>query len=142
VNMLPGSQALRSIEQSLSEAKRDLEATNGQIAKVSSTKAELQHEESAAYRELAGLRLDVLARDTVVQDLDASERKARSLLEDHQAALAALEAEIASGVKSGESLQRQRAELVERLETLGGQIDEAEAKTQSRLAAPVSVRVI
>jgi hypothetical protein len=134
VNMLPGSQALRSIEQSLSEAKRDLEATNGQIAKVSSAKAELQHEESAAYRELAGLRLDVLARDTVVQDLDASERKARSLLENHQAALAALEAEIASGVKSGESLQRQRAELVERLETLGGQIDEAEAKTQSRLA--------
>lgn len=132
--MLPGSQAMGTIEQSLSEAKRDLEATNAQLAAMSSAKADLQREEGAAYRELAKLRLDVLARNAMVEDLDASERQARSLLESHQAAIEALEKEIAEREKAGESVQRERAMLVERHEKLGEQIDAAEAKTQARLA--------
>jgi len=132
--MLPGSQAMGSIEQSLSEAKRDLEATNTQLATMSSAKADLQREEGVAYRELAKLRLDVLARDAMVGDLDASERQARTLLDSHQAAIEALEKEIAEREKAGESVQRERAMLVERHEKLGEQIDAAEAKTQARLA--------
>ena len=134
MSTLSGSQALGSIEQSLNEAKRDLETTNKQLAEAAAAKADLQRQESQAYRELAGLRLDVLARDAMIQELDASERQALSLLDDHKAALAALDTDLAAKAESGESLPPERATLVEQMKSLAERIDEAEAKTQARLA--------
>lgn len=131
--MLSGSQALGSIEQGLRDAKHDLEMTNEQLSKASAAKADLQRQEGAAYRELAGLRLDVLARDALIQELEASERQALSLLDDHQATLAALDKDLATRAKASEDIQQGRMGLVERMESLAEQIDEAEAKTQSRL---------
>ena len=76
--MLSGAQALGSIEQGLRQAKDDLKVTDGRLSQVLAAKAELQREEGAAYRELAGLRLDVLSRDAVVREIEASERRAAS----------------------------------------------------------------
>ena len=108
--------------------------TDDRLSRMLAAKSELQREEGVAYRELAGLRLDVLSRDAIVRNIEASERRALTLLEDHQAALAAIEQDLAAMSGSDESLQQERAELVERMEALAEKIDEAEAKTQARLA--------
>jgi chromosome segregation ATPase len=131
---LSGLKTLGSIEEALREARHDLEATNEQLAKASNAQSDLQRHEGAAYRELAGLRLDVMTRDALVQELDQSERQAMALLDDHQATVAALDRDLTATAEASESLRQDRAALVERTEPLAQQIDEAEAKTQSRLA--------
>ncbi len=131
---LSGLQALGPIEEGLHEARRDLEATNEHLAKASSAKADLQRQEGTAYRELAGLRLDALARDSLIEELDASEHQAMSLLDDDRATLATLDKDLAASDEASESLRQERAALVERMGPLAERIDEAEAKTQSRLA--------
>ena len=131
---LSGLRALGTIEEGSRDAKSDLEATNAQLAKASAAKADLQRQEGAAYRELAGLRLDVLTRDSLIEELDASEHQAMSLLDDHQATVAALDKDLATTDEASETLRRERTALVERMEPLAERIDEAEAKTQSRLA--------
>jgi len=134
VKFLSGSSALGSMQEGLREAKADLETTGARLRTASESLAELQREEGGIYRELAGLRLDEMVRDQVVGDLDAAERRALDLLDEHRAQIEAIDQELAGREGDRGTRNKERAALVTRLDKLALQIDEAEAKVQARLA--------
>ena len=84
--MISAQQALNDIERAILGARRDEDRL---VAMLADTKAEgdrLRAEQADAFRALARLRLDAIARDEVVGELDSVERRARTALDKLRAA--------------------------------------------------------
>jgi len=90
--MISAQQALNDIERAILGVRRDEDRL---VAMLTDTKAEgdrLRAEQADAFRALARLRLDAIARDEVVGELDSVERRARAALDKRRDRLAELKA--------------------------------------------------
>ena len=90
--MISAQQALNHIERAILGVRRDEDRL---VAMLADTKAEgdrLRAEQADAFRALARLRLDAIARDEVVGELDSVERRARAALDKRRDRLAELKA--------------------------------------------------
>jgi len=132
--MISAQQALNDIERAILGVRRDEDRL---VAMLADTKAEgdrLRSEKADAFRALARLRLDAIARDEVVGELDSVERRARGVLDKRRDRLAELKASREGASKKLEDLEDQRAAAVK---VRDAAIDVVEAKTdavEARLA--------
>jgi len=106
--MISAQQALSDIERAILGVRRDEDRL---VAMLSDTKAEgdrLRADKAGCYRALARLRLDAIARDEVVGELDSVERRARAALDKRRDRLAELKASREGASDKFADLEEQR----------------------------------
>ncbi len=133
--MISGQQTLASIDGALNEARGKVADIEAQIAAANTRLTELQQAQTGDYRELARLRVDLVADGKLLKHLDQAEAQVARLLEQRQAGLADLEAQIQAAETARAPLEADRAELAAAVEAAAAQVDAAQAKTQARLDA-------
>ena len=82
-NYIGGRDALAELDHGISRLRRTLSDALEDIDSAESRQAELRQEQAEAYRELAKIRLDVVAAGLSIDDLQGAESRARDLLESH-----------------------------------------------------------
>jgi hypothetical protein len=131
--MIPASKALSSIEQAILGARRDEDRLTKMLTSATDDAARLRAEQAEAYKALARLKLDELAREDVVGNLDSAERAAMDALERRKAALGDITDKRAELAAAMEAAGKKREEAAGRL---AGTVDAVEAlteKTRERL---------
>lgn len=130
--MISARQALNDIERAILGVRRDEDRL---VAMLADTKAEgdrLRTEKADAFRALARLRLDAIARDEVVGELDSVERRARAALDKRRDRLAELKASREGASKKLEDLEDQREQAMKlrdaAIETVETKTDAVEAR--------------
>jgi hypothetical protein len=133
--MISGRHALGVIDDSLNQERASIETADTRIAAVSRQLLALQQARVEDIRELARLRVDMMASGNTLSGIDAVERQVAVVLKARQAAEAELDARVPalqherSGLEAGRETQRQA------LEEAADALDLAEAATQGRLDA-------
>lgn len=138
--MIPGSQALGSIDQALNQAHAQIDKLQSEIADTTGRLLAHTQAQAADYRNLAKARLDMLSGGQMIQNLEHVEQQVVALLEKRAEALAALQRTIADA--EGLRLQRevQRNKQAAQLDRTVAVVDQAEAKTQAELDADPKYR--
>lgn len=123
--MISASKALSSIEQAILGVRRDEDRLTKMLASATDDAARLRSEQAGAYKALARLKLDALACDAVVGELDSAERAAVEALERRKAALAQLTdkrteltASMATAEKTRDAAAQRQEAAVDAVETL------------------------
>jgi len=135
--MISGRHALGVIDDSLNQERANIETADTRIAEVSRQLLALQQARVEDIRELARLRVDMMASGNTLSGIDAVERQVAVVLKARQAAEAELDARIPAlqdernGLEAGRETQRQA------VEEAADALDLAEAATQARLDADV-----
>lgn len=88
--MTTGREALHRIDAAIAEARRIMTDAQSTAAEEGRISAVLSASEIDVYRRLAELRIDLLKADSLEASLGAADRKARALIGDHDAHVAAL----------------------------------------------------
>ena len=133
--MISGRHALGVIDDSLNQERANIETADTRIAEVSRQLLALQQARVEDIRELARLRVDMMASGNTLSGIDAVERQVAVVLKARQTAEAELDARVPalqderSGLEAGRETQRQA------LEEAADALDLAEAATQARLDA-------
>lgn len=87
--MFTGRDALLSVEQAISKVRADEGRLDGALRSAMEEAARLRHQEAEGLRTLARVRLDSMAHQRTIRDLDTTERRALALVENHRRALEA-----------------------------------------------------
>ena len=82
--MLTGREALFSIEQAISRVRADEGRLDAALRSAMDEAARLRREEANGFRVLARVRLDAMMREQVIGALDADERRALAMIDDHK----------------------------------------------------------
>ncbi len=138
--MIPGRQPLASIESEVDSERKAIEELDRRVAEGSARLMEVGKAQTAAYRELAQLRVGSLASGTVTETLDAAEQRVSALLRSRDAAIEALADELRSAQEGRAALEAQRASQARALDQAAAAVDAAEARTQERLSAEPTYR--
>jgi hypothetical protein len=85
--MLTGRDALFSVEQAISHVRADEGRLDQALRSAMEEAARLRRAEAEGFRTLARIKLDAMVRDRVIADLDATERRALAMIENHRQAL-------------------------------------------------------
>ena len=133
--MISGQQTLASIDGALDQARAKAADIESQLDAANAKVAEMQLAQAQDYRELARLRVDLVADGALIQHLDQAEAQVAKLLEQRKAALAELERQIQAAREARAPLEAERAERAAEVEAAAAQVDEARCKTQARLDA-------
>ena len=135
--MISGRHALGVIDDSLNQERASIETADTRIAEISRQLLALQQARVEDIRELARLRVDMMASGNTLSGIDAVERQVAAVLKARQTAEAELDARIPAlqdernGLEAGRETQRQA------VEEAADALDLAEAATQARLDADV-----
>ncbi|MEP4272240.1 MAG: hypothetical protein ABJ379_09800, partial [Roseibium sp.] len=109
--MLTGRQTLGTIEQSLSDLRREEAELSKRIERSTRALTDLQERQSEAYRDLARFRLDTDSAGTLNTRLDSAAREARRLLDKRSADYKVLSDQLRQSESERAQLQKKRAEL-------------------------------
>jgi hypothetical protein len=123
-SMISGRDALTTVEQAISRVRSDEGQLDAALRSAMEQSASLRRAEADGFRVLARIKLDAAVRDRLIDDLDASERAAFALIEEHRRRL--------------EDLSRRRAEeqvALDRAEAAKHEVDQALADALDRLDA-------
>jgi hypothetical protein len=132
--MISGREALGSIDQTLNQALQQIAAAESEIAAATERLVKQQKAQADGYRELARVRLDRLSDPELVEYLDHSDRQAVALLEARRDAIASLQQQLndADRIRAQHEAERQHQSV--QLDGAVAVVDQAEARTQARLA--------
>ena len=133
--MISGQQTLGSIDGALDQARAKAADIESQLDGANAKFAEMQLAQAQDYRELARLRVDLVADGALIQHLDQAEAQVAQLLEQRKVALADLERQIQAARAARPPLEAERAALAAKVEAAAAKADDAEARTQARLDA-------
>ena len=114
--VISGRQALATIEQAIARARSDEGRLDAALQSASEEAARLRAERMEAFRELARVKLDALARDGVVGELDAAERRALDLLSNRRQALDRLSERRREALTAQQQAEAERHRHAEALE--------------------------
>jgi chromosome segregation ATPase len=109
--MFTGREALLSIEQAISRIRSDESRLDAALSSAINDAARLRREEAEGFRALARVKLDAIVRDHVITDLDAAERRALAMIDNHR---------------------REMEHLAHRRDTSQAALDQAEATKHDR----------
>jgi hypothetical protein len=132
---LSGRRALAQIDAALDKARGGLSSLDAEFSAASTELAKLELTEVGILTRLAKLRLLAIERGEVVQALDDADRRAEQILDEREAAAAALSGKLDAAQTKLAGDEARRAEQQKAVETALASVDEAEAKAQSRLNA-------
>ena len=82
--MFTGRDALSTVEHAISKARNDERGLDAALRSATDEAVQHKSEEAEGFRTLARVRLDELVREKVIGDLDAAERQALAMLENHK----------------------------------------------------------
>jgi hypothetical protein len=133
--MISGRQTLASIDQALNEERRKMGEVEQRIETLNATLVQHRQADAQDYRELAKVRVDLLAGGTLVQHIDQAERQVLSLLSSREVAARELGARIQAAEGARMALEAERTIQANEVDRGAEAVDEAEARTQARLDA-------
>ena len=128
-----GSESLAIINQYIATAGGEINAAHRELEALNQRLAEVHRHSTEAYRQLAQFRLDELAANRVVTQLDETDRAMLVLMERRGQALSALEAEIDSSEEKLVRMTDMREKAVQARDDLIKQVDERVAEVMSKL---------
>jgi hypothetical protein len=131
--MMSGRDALLQIDAALGEERRRVEEVDARIKEASERLLDLRRARAEDLRELARLRVGMIAGGGLVAGLDAADRQVAALLASRPAARTAIEARIQAAARQRSALETERAGQADLLEAASEAVDAAEAATQARL---------
>ena len=132
--MVSAREALSSIEQAILGARRDEDRLTEMLRSATEAAARLRAEKAEAYMALARLKLDTLARDTIVGELDSAEKRALAAIEERKKALDALAKRRSELIAAAAAAEKARDGEAERLEQAIDAVEALAEKTRKRLA--------
>jgi hypothetical protein len=138
--MISGQQTLSSIDEALIAERRTVSQIEQEIAGLNAQRTEQQQAQVQDYRELARVRVDVLASDGLLQHLDDAERQVVALLEQRRDAAEELDRRIAVAAAAIGDREQERAVSAAKVDAAVKAVDGAEARTQARLDADPAYR--
>ncbi|MCB1880965.1 MAG: hypothetical protein KDI18_11260 [Gammaproteobacteria bacterium] len=133
--MYTGTQALGSIDGALHTAQSQINQLEQTIEQTTQRLLALEREEIDRFRDLARIRVDLLASGEIISHLDESERTTARILEERTEGQAKLAQEMRESEARQQSLERMRSEQSQRVEQAETLLDQREAETQQRLQA-------
>jgi len=133
--MISGRQTLASIDQALAEERGNTDTVGQRIEALSASLVELQKTDAQDYRELAKVRVDLLAGGQLVQHIDQAEQQVIALLKSREVAARELTERIQAAEAERAALEAERTAQANEVDRAAEAVDEAEARTQARLDA-------
>ena len=133
--MISGRNAFAFIEDSLNNERNSIDTAERRIAEVGSELLKIQGTRVADYRELARLRVDMMARGNMITSIDVVSRQVAAALEARKAVEARLNTRIDALQSERAALEVERENQRKKLEKAAEALDVAEAATQARLDA-------
>lgn len=133
--MVSGRETLASIDQAVSQARQSIAAVESQIESFNGKLAELRRAQTQDYKDLARVRLGLIADAGTVEQLDRAEQQVRALLARRQAALQDLDHQLQVAQRTLADLESERGAQSARVNSAAEAVDLAEARTQARLDA-------
>jgi hypothetical protein len=131
--MFTGREALSSVEQAISQVRSDEGRLDGALSSAMEEAARLRGQEAEGFRVLARVKLDAMMGEEVVKDLNATEQRARAMLERHRSEveeIARRRAAAQTALEQSETAKHDRnQDLANTLERL----DELRHRTAERL---------
>lgn len=131
--MISGTKTLASFQHALADERKQLEEVGRQTNELSDRHLALEQEDLNDYRELARLRVDLLATEPVQSTLDEAERLVKTFLNKRQGERDQAEKAISAAQAEALELGRRREEQAVITAELADRKDDAEKKTQDRL---------
>lgn len=131
--MYTGIEALGSIDSALRLAQHQVREAEQSIEQTTQRLLGLEREELEHFRELAGIRVDLLAAGEIVTHLDESEQATVRILDERIRAQSQLTREISESEQRQQSLEKTREEQSQQVDKAEMQLDQREAETQNRL---------
>ena len=138
--MISGRDALEFIDGSLNRERTGINTAETRIAEVSRELLALQQARVEDYRELARLRVDMIASGHMLASIDALGRQVAAALKARESAEAELDARLTAVQEERAGLEAERATRQQALEKATEALDIAEAATQARLDADADYR--
>ena len=133
--MISGRNAFAFIEDSLNNERNSIDTAERRIAEVGSQLLKIQGTRVADYRELARLRVDMMARGNMITSIDVVSRQVAAALEARKTVEARLNTRIDALQSERAALEVERENQRKKLEKAAEALDVAEAATQARLDA-------
>jgi hypothetical protein len=133
--MISGRKALGFIDESLNKERYSIDTAEQRIAEVSQQLLAQQQTRMEEYRELARLRVDMMASGDMISSFDVVARQVAAALDARKTARAALDDSIQVLQDERAALEVTRETQRQALEQAAEALDIAEAATQARLDA-------
>ena len=131
--MISGRNTLGFIDDSLNSERSSVGAAEQRIAEVSKQLLEQQQAHIQDYRELARLRVDMMAKGNIAASIDVVAKQVAAALETRKSVKAELDVRITKLQDEHAALEVERESQHEVLEKAAEALDIAEAATQARL---------
>ena len=138
--MISGRQTLTSIDQALSKARTQIDAVEAQIDALNRQLVAQHTARTEDYKELARMRVGLLADGELVHLLDQAEHQVVGLLSQREAALQELLEQIQASEQARQTLHAERAVQAGEVDAAAEAVDAADARTQARLDADPDYR--
>jgi hypothetical protein len=138
--MISGRDALAAIDDSLRQERSSIDTAEAHITGLGKQLLALQESRLDDYRDLARLRVDMIAAGNVISSIDGLGRQVRAALQARESARAELDARIAAVQDERARLEAERERQRQVLEEAAEALDVAEAATQARLDADAEYR--
>ncbi len=133
--MVSGQETLAGIDQAVTQARDAIASVESQIETVNGRLAELRQTQTQDYKDLARVRLGLIADSQALRQLDRAEQQVLALLAQRQAALGDLDGQIQAAHVALGVLEGERRAQAERVNAAAEAVDAAESRTQARLDA-------
>lgn len=132
--MISGRDALGQLERTIGAERAGVEEMETRLAELLAEQERLRQADLEAFRALARLRLDDIAKGDVIGRLEQVERQAAEILSERDSALKGVEVRIGAFDAELAGLAEERDRGSTALEAAGAEIEEAETRTRARLA--------
>ncbi|MEM7282900.1 MAG: hypothetical protein AAF438_14875, partial [Pseudomonadota bacterium] len=133
--MLSGRKALRDLEKNLAKVRSRLQRRSSEIDRARVKLMAIKRGEGDAYKELAEIRVQAIAKEQVVSILDKAERHVKDLLNSRETAVHDLKLKLEDSEQQQLTLEDGRNELAKQLANAAEALDAQQAKTQASLDA-------
>ncbi len=130
---IPGPQALASLEEAMRDIRREEDEISRRVARSAERVTKIKESEAELFRQLAQLRLDPKVQAELDGQISGAEVRAREMLKSHAQDVASAEERISS-------VDRRRAELVERRNAALALVEDRRAALKS-LTASLATRL-
>jgi len=138
--MVSGRETLASIDSAVTKARQTIAAVESKIEAINRRLVELGQAQTQDLKELARVRIGLLADPGTLSRLDQAERQVVALLAQRDTAARDLEGEMQAAQSALQALEGERSAQAARVDAAAGAVDAAEARTQARLDADPAYR--
>lgn len=131
--MISGQQTLGELDQGLGSVRLDIDRIDRELSYVSEKLQTNQQSQSESLKQLVTIRLDDIARDALLVDLNEVDKQALALLQTREQAFSQLESEIDAATGSLLYINDQRRTAVEYVNQCAQAVIDCEHNIQTQL---------